>query len=180
LNKRISDSANVRLSVASTVRALQSSLRNRGLLTAGAFLLLGLVVAFVPPPGKAVSPATHQIRVQARKFAFSPHRIRVRQGDRVLIELESMDVVHGLYVDGYDVQTTAEPGVPGQLAFVADRTGKFRFRCSVTCGTLHPFMIGELVVEPNFPFWRATALTLVAVIGTLAVLAVRSTEEDET
>jgi cytochrome c oxidase subunit 2 len=137
-------------------------------------------MAFVPLPSGTAHPVARQIRVEARTFAFDPHRIRVRQGDRVVIELASTDVVHGLYVDGYDVQTTTAPGVPGQLAFVADRAGKFRFRCSVTCGTLHPFMIGELVVEPNLPFWRAAALTLIAAIGTLAILAVRSTEEDKT
>lgn len=154
---------------------MQSSLRNRSLIAVVFFLVLGLVVAFIPLPIGAVPPTTHQIRIEARKFAFSPHRIRVRQGDRVIIELASTDVVHGLYVGEYDIRTTAVPGVPGRLEFVANRAGKFRFRCSVTCGSLHPFMIGELVVEPNTPFWQAVALTLIAVTGTLTVLSIRST-----
>jgi heme/copper-type cytochrome/quinol oxidase subunit 2 len=70
-----------------------------------------------------------------------------------------------LYVDGYDVKTEVEPGQSAQVRFVADRPGKFKFRCSVSCGNLHPFMIGELVVEPNLPFWRAVMALLIAVVG---------------
>jgi len=147
-------------------------------MVASLFLGLGLLAILVPLPTGAGSPAVHKIRVEGRQFAFSPNRLRVRQGDRVIVEFAAMDVAHGLYVDGYDIQTTAEPGMPGRLEFVADRVGKFRYRCSVTCGPLHPFMIGELVVEPNAPFWRTIALTLIAVAGTFAVLAVRSTEGD--
>ena len=57
--------------------------------------------------------------------------------------------------------------------FVADRAGKFRLRCSVTCGSLHPFMIGELVVGPNLPFWRAVGALLVVTLGGLAALGLR-------
>lgn len=147
--------------------------RRQGLTVASLFLVLGLLTILVPLPIGAASPTTHEIRVEARQFAFSPHRVRVQQGDRVVLELAAMDVAHGLYVDGYGVEASADPGVPTRLEFVADQSGKFRYRCSVTCGPLHPFMIGELVVEPNAPFLRAVALTLITAIGTLAFLAMR-------
>lgn len=145
----------------------------------GLLLILGSAVALVPPPSGASSPAIREIRVEARQFAFSPSRINVQQGDQAIVEFAAMDVAHGLYVDGYDIQTTAEPGMPGSLEFMAGRAGKFRYRCSVTCGPLHPFMIGELVVEPNAPFQRAVLLTLVVAAGTLVLLAVRSAGEPE-
>jgi heme/copper-type cytochrome/quinol oxidase subunit 2 len=89
----------------------------------------------------------------------------VNPGDRVTIELQSTDVVHGLYVDGYQVAQTVDPGQTARLTFVADRAGTFRLRCSVTCGPLHPFMIGKLVVGSNALLWRAAGLALLALAG---------------
>ena len=63
-----------------------------------------------------------------------------------------------------------EPGISERVVFVADKVGKFRFRCSVACGTLHPFMIGELIVGPNLPYLRAVGLALVVLAATLYFL----------
>ena len=77
-----------------------------------------------------------------------------------------MDVTHGLYLEGFDLNIKIIPDSPylevsrpsrpdepvervEEVIFVAERTGKFRYRCSHTCGTMHPFMQGEFVVAPN-------------------------------
>jgi heme/copper-type cytochrome/quinol oxidase subunit 2 len=98
----------------------------------------------------------------ASSFQYAPAIVRVQPGDRVTLELVSTDVVHGLYLDGYDRRVSADPGQTARLTFVADRTGTFRFRCSVTCGPLHPFMIGKLVVGTNWLAWRAVGLAILA------------------
>lgn len=134
------------------------------------FLVLAVIVLAAPVPALA-APTTREIRLDATQYAFAPGRVRVNQGDRVVITLTASDVVHGFYLDGYGIETSVEPGQTKQIEFVADRRGKFRFRCSVTCGAMHPFMIGELIVGPNVPFWRAIGLLLVAVTATLAYLA---------
>ena len=102
----------------------------------------------------------------ARQYAFDPAVIRVNRGDTLRVQITSVDVVHGFYVEGYDIDATILPQSPylelshpsrpkepakkvNEIVFVADRAGKFRFRCSQTCGTMHPFMNGELVVAPN-------------------------------
>ena len=74
------------------------------------------------------------------------------------------DVVHGLHLDGYNLTLTAEPGHTARLTFVADQPGMFRFRCSTTCGPLHPFMIGKLHVGRNELLWRSAALALLNVL----------------
>ena len=107
--------------------------------------------------------------MNARSFAFEPGTVRVNRGDTVIIRLESSDVVHGLFVDGYEVSATAEPGRPGELRFVADRPGAFRMRCSVSCGNLHPFMIGKLVVGPNLSLLRAGLATLITAVGVVII-----------
>lgn len=98
---------------------------------------------------------------------FNPAAITVRAGDRVTLELVSTDVVHGLYLDGYGLSVTADPGQPASLAFVADRPGTFRFRCSVTCGPLHPFLVGKLHVGSNGVLWRAVAIAVLIAAATL-------------
>jgi cytochrome c oxidase subunit 2 len=133
------------------------------------FLGLALAVVFLPAPFSP-SPVTREVTINAEQFAFDPPVLRVNQGDRVILTVQATDVVHGLYLDEYGINVRVEPGVSQQVEFVADRTGKFRYRCSVACGTLHPFMIGEMVVGPNLPFLRAVGLLLVVVAATLFYL----------
>jgi heme/copper-type cytochrome/quinol oxidase subunit 2 len=97
--------------------------------------------------------------MDAKRFEYDPAILKVNQGDRVTIELVATDVVHGLSIDGYNLETTADPGKPAQLTFVADKQGTFRFHCTVTCGNMHPFMTGKLEVGQNSQLWRAIALT---------------------
>jgi heme/copper-type cytochrome/quinol oxidase subunit 2 len=142
-------------------------------LAGGITILLVLVAWLAPLPLEAAPPQERHITLSARSFAFEPGTVRVNRGDTVIVNLESTDVVHGLYVDGYGVSTQAEPGRPGQLTFVAARSGAFRFRCNVACGNLHPFMIGKLVVDPNLTWLRAIAATLITAVGAMAVFWVR-------
>ena len=124
--------------------------------------LIGLTLALVSAPVTSAAPMDRHIHIEANSFAYAPAVITVNPGDRVTVELAAQDVVHGLYLDGYDLNLTADPGQTARLTFAADRPGTFRFRCSVTCGALHPFMIGKLNVGPNWRLWRATGLALLA------------------
>lgn len=133
------------------------------------FVVAALLVLLLPAPFSP-TPVAHELTMTASQFAFDPPVLRVKQGDRVILNLQASDVVHGLYLDGYSIDARVEPGLSQRIEFVADRTGKYRYRCSVACGTLHPFMIGELVVSPNLPFVRAVGLALTAVAATLFYL----------
>lgn len=114
----------------------------------------------------------YNVLLQLHKF--TPEVIEVEKGDRVRLNLQALDVDHGFYLDGYNIDVT----VPGLLAiksveFVADRAGAYRFRCSTTCGPFHPFMIGKLVVRPNYRFWAALGSVALAPVATLAYLIAR-------
>jgi heme/copper-type cytochrome/quinol oxidase subunit 2 len=128
----------------------------------GAGLIAVLILA-VPLPAGLAAPAERTFHIQASRFQYLPAVLKVNPGDRVTLELAATDVVHGLSIDGYDLEMTADPGQTARLTFVADRPGAFRFRCSVTCGNLHPFMIGKLYVGQNLLFWRAALLAVLAV-----------------
>ncbi len=134
-------------------------------------IFVGLSVAILVTPWPfRPAPTTRHFTVDGRQFAYEPGTLQVNQGDTVMITMTASDVVHGLYLDGYGLETRVEPGQSQTLQFVADKPGKFRYRCSVSCGTLHPFMSGELIVGPNTTFGQAVALLMLVVGGVLIYL----------
>ena len=122
-----------------------------------------LLPAFTTPAGP--KPQRRDFNIVAHKYAYDPAEIKVNQGDEVHIRFSSKDVLHGFYLEGYDLDALASPGKSGlqlrhpsqtgefqpaeEITFTAGQRGKFRYRCSMTCGYMHPFMMGVLVVEPN-------------------------------
>jgi len=142
-----------------------------------ASLAMGLAVS--PAPGG--TPAVREIELISQAFHYDPlqpgeahtrhtwgGRVEVRWGERVILHLRAVDTTHGFYLDGYGINRIVQPGQEVIVEFIAIRPGKFRFRCSETCGPLHPFMIGELVVAPNLPFYNSalgTVFLALAVVG---------------
>jgi heme/copper-type cytochrome/quinol oxidase subunit 2 len=133
-------------------------------------LMLGIILAAIAalsaPLVKAAGsqPVERTIHIKASNFEYVPATIRVNRGDHVTLEIEATDVVHGIAIDGYDLRVDAEPGQTARLTFTADRSGVFRFRCPVTCGALHPFMIGKLYVGTNPLYWGAMLAAVLAVV----------------
>lgn len=135
-------------------------------------VLASLLIIFVPwPISSQKAPASRSITIEASQFAYSPGEIHLNPGDIATIHLISADVIHSLYLDDYHLSLTAAPGYSDSLTFTASKPGVFRFRCSVPCGAMHPFMIGKLIVGANSWLYRSIALALLAVVaaGTLWV-----------
>ncbi|MCX9084755.1 MAG: cupredoxin domain-containing protein [Candidatus Methanoperedens sp.] len=127
-------------------------------------LLVGLPLILAQPE----EPKEKTIIINAKQFSYTPDTVEVNRGDRVTIRLISTDVHHGLYIDGYEVSTDARPGQDGSLTFVANNTGKFVMRCSVTCGPFHPYMIGYLKVKPDYrlfgSIWLAVGIFICSIL----------------
>jgi polyferredoxin/plastocyanin len=131
-----------------------------GVMAGGVLLLLADAGA-----GSRV-PRDVEVRLLAGKYEFSPPRIRVQAGDRVTFRIRSRDVTHGFAVEGTGIEATVLPGREARVTVPAERAGKLRYRCSVICGPLHPFMVGEIVVEPNrWPLWGGALMVLVGFLA---------------
>lgn len=117
--------------------------------------------------------------IKAKQFSYNPNVIRVKKGDHVRIRLISEDVHHGFFLDGYNIQTSALPGKEGSLSFVADKSGRFTFRCSVTCGDFHPYMVGYLEVSPNNNFMAGVLVVVLFGLGSLT-MSLRKRKMDPT
>ncbi len=143
----------------------------------GAVLIVAagiLLPAFTSGPAGA--PQRRDFDIVAHKYAYDPPIITVNQGDEVHVRFSSKDVTHGFFLEGYDIDALAEAGKAGillrhpsqtdnfsnadEIVFKAGTRGKFRYRCSMTCGYMHPFMMGVMIVRPNTLFGVASGLTL--------------------
>lgn len=90
----------------------------------------------------------HEIRMTAKKYRYNPREIRVKQGERVRLIITALDRKHGFRLKELGINTELEKGKETVVEFVAERAGKFKFKCSVRCGWGHFRMKGKLIVEP--------------------------------
>ena len=138
-------------------------------------VLIPLAIGLIP-----TKPRTRHIAINAKKYGYLPSRIVVNKGDTIVLSLSSLDVPHGFSLDGYPVDLIMKKGAMFQkhtehhhadklmtgwsrvarVKFVANKTGKFNFRCTQICGNLHPFMTGELVVRPNTSYHLFISLSM--------------------
>jgi plastocyanin len=157
--------------------------RVRTYLLTAMLLAGGGVAGFLAARPALTPPRERDLIITAHKYGYDPAVVHVNRGDRVRIRLVAKDVTHGFYLEGYDLDAKVRPENPTfwlrqpsageqyheveEIEFVARRTGKFRYRCSTTCGYMHPFMQGELIVSPNYLFPTSVGLSVGLVAGML-------------
>jgi len=66
----------------------------------------------------------------------------------VRMVINSMDVLHSLYIPNFRVKMDAVPGRYTDLWFHATKTGEFPLFCAEYCGTSHSDMLTHVVVHP--------------------------------
>ena len=88
-----------------------------------------------------------EFTMTAKQWEFNPSTITVNKGDRVKLNIKSLDVNHGFAISDFNVNSRLEPGKETVVEFVADKTGTFTFFCSVQCGEGHGGMKGKLIVN---------------------------------
>ncbi|KKL12190.1 hypothetical protein LCGC14_2538250, partial [marine sediment metagenome] len=133
------------------------------------FITLSILSLLYP---YAASGETRNIELRAERYSYTPNIITVNKGDIIRLKLISTDVTHGFYLDGYEINFFARPGENKEVVIKADRTGRFVFRCSNTCGEFHPYMIGLLKVEPNRLYFFGVYFSIILGIGAV-ILTIR-------
>jgi cytochrome c oxidase subunit 2 len=108
-------------------------------------LALGLVAAAVM--AVAAAPDEKVISVSAMKFEFLPATINLKRGEPVILELSSLDRVHGFKVPALGVDVAVLPDTTVRVRVVPDKAGRFAFLCDNFCGDGHEDMDGVIVVS---------------------------------
>ncbi len=126
---------------------------------------------FLLPSLYAGTGSTRVIEVKMRQFGFIPERIYLRVGDKVVFKVTSLDVTHGFYIDGFNIKESVLPGETKEIGPIEfNQPGKFKLRCATPCGPLHPFMVADIVVEPDYPIYIFFGAVAVVAIATVAYI----------
>jgi cytochrome c oxidase subunit 2 len=89
----------------------------------------------------------YEVHLLARMWAFQPNRIEIPVGSKVTIYTTSLDVQHGVEIEGKAVNMMAIPGAVNKMEVVFNKPGTYRIVCTEYCGMGHSAMYGEIIVE---------------------------------
>jgi len=108
-------------------------------------LLLGGIIVLSFSLAKAEEVKTFEVK--AENYQFSPDRITVNKGDKVIIKAIAIDKDHGLGIKAFNVNKPLPKGELVTIEFTADKEGAFTIRCTKFCGWKHFWMKGKLIVK---------------------------------
>jgi cytochrome c oxidase subunit 2 len=109
-------------------------------------LALPFVVALAPH----AADSTRTIDVTLSRYAFSPERIEVLLGERVRLNVVSVDGTHGFQVKALGPNARIPAG--GRtvtIELTPKEAGTFEIKCSEYCGIGHRRMKAWLIVRPG-------------------------------
>ena len=111
------------------------------------FALIGAALSQQPDP--ATQTPDRVVTITAERFAFSPSRVTVKQGDLVELVISSDDTDHGFRTPAAGIDAAIPQSGKGdvRIRFIAGVKGEFVFECSRPCGAGHNLMRGVIVVQ---------------------------------
>jgi len=112
----------------------------RGALAAAGAALVGAGVA-----QEASQPRV--IKMTARRFVYEPNEIALKAGERVIVEVNSVDFVHGMNIPDLKKRFDLVPGRITRVELQPMAPGVIDFVCDNFCGDGHEEMHGRFVVS---------------------------------
>jgi len=108
-------------------------------------LLAGGSAALVAAVRDAEGDEQH-VSMLAMKFDYLPDQITVKKGKPVVLELSTLDRLHGFDAPTLGLHTEIQPGAPTVVRFTPEAAGSFGIHCDVFCGDGHEGMAGHIIV----------------------------------
>ena len=87
------------------------------------------------------------IKIQAKKFKYTPNKIILKTGQPVVLEFTSVDFIHGFNIPDLNIRADLPPGQLTKVRFTPDKAGEYDFLCDNFCGTGHEEMSGKIIVK---------------------------------
>ena len=95
---------------------------------------------------RAATPKEKVVRIEARRFTYSPDTVTLTKDVPVVLELTTADILMGFSVPDFGVRADIVPGKVARLRLTPDKAGTFAFLCDIFCGSGHETMSGTLTV----------------------------------
>ena len=92
------------------------------------------------------------VRAVGQQFSFTPECIVVPADTLITLRATSADVVHGLLVEGTNVNTMLVPGYVSVIQTRFDKPGEHAMPCQEFCGVGHQGMWGKVKVVDKGAF----------------------------
>lgn len=112
----------------------------QGLAAAAGWVLLREVLA-------QSGPSPRIIPMTARRFTYEPREIPLKVGERVVVEIRSIDFMHGMNIPDLQLRLDLPPGQVTRLELAPQKAGTIEFLCDNFCGDGHEQMQGRFVVS---------------------------------
>lgn len=97
--------------------------------------------------GEVITKDALTFDVEGGAFYYKPNELRVKKGQKVTINFNSVDMMHDFVIDELNVKSDIKKGGESTvIEFTPDKTGTFEFYCSVGQHRANG-MVGTLIVE---------------------------------
>jgi cytochrome c oxidase subunit 2 len=120
---------------------------------------------------RRVDPAAMVVRVTGFQWAWrfeyptygvTSDELHVPEGQQVLLQMTSNDVLHSFWVPEFRVKQDLVPGRITELRFTPTVIGNYAVRCAEICGTAHAYMESPVIVssQADFDAWMGEQVEL--------------------
>ena len=105
-------------------------------------------------------PSDAKFKLSDGKYLTAAEELHIPVGQKIKIELSSVDVIHAFYVPKIGGQKDAVPGRTTTMWIQADRPGTYSGQCIEFCGTGHADMLITVVAQnpADYAAWQDAAV----------------------
>ncbi|HET9644455.1 MAG TPA: cupredoxin domain-containing protein [Burkholderiaceae bacterium] len=111
-------------------------------------IALGVALGATALIGRAAEQAEPRVvRIVARRFRYEPAEVVLRAGEAVVIEVQSLDFMHGMNIPDLHLRFDLPPGQVTRFRLQPMQPGSIDFVCDNFCGEGHEEMHGRFIVR---------------------------------
>lgn len=124
------------------------SLRSRRYWLKGAVAIVAAPLTAAVAARVVAGATEHEnvVKLIAKRFHYDPGEILLKVGQTTVLEITSLDFVHGMKIPDLNLRADLPPGRVTRVRVKFDKPGSYDFLCDNFCGDGHEEMSGKFVV----------------------------------